>query len=100
VGLQGRPSGNTTAFGALTTGPYQLRINHLDASGAGLTLLVIAGALVAGGAWLGHAFGASVAGGLVGGFFGVVLGFVAIYARYRTLQLCEALSACSSSSGG
>lgn len=58
---------------------------RLDASGAGLTAIVIAAIFVVAGTWTGDKLDAAVAGGLVGGLIGLVAGFAAIYARYSAL---------------
>jgi uncharacterized protein YcfJ len=57
----------------------------VDATGAGLTLIVI---IVLGGAlgdYAGRHAGAAISGAILGGFAGLLAGFAAIYLRYRDL---------------
>jgi hypothetical protein len=61
------------------------RRRGVDASGAGLTLLVVIALFAAGGDYLGGRFDVSAAGALVGGFVGLLVGFAGIYWRYRDL---------------
>jgi hypothetical protein len=56
-----------------------------DASGAGLILLMIAAGFTVLGHWLGNRVGAPMPGAILLGFVGVVLGFLAIYWRFRSL---------------
>ncbi|UTI63936.1 AtpZ/AtpI family protein [Paraconexibacter antarcticus] len=56
-----------------------------DASGAGITTLVVIALCTAAGALIGEQAGLGTSGGLVGCFFGVVGGFTATYVRYRDL---------------
>jgi ferric-dicitrate binding protein FerR (iron transport regulator) len=57
----------------------------VDASGAGLTLIVIIAAFALLGAWAGGTIGIPIAGALATGFLGLLAGFAGIYWRYRDL---------------
>jgi hypothetical protein len=56
-----------------------------DASGAGLTLIVVIALFAALGDYGGRHIGAATSGAIVGGFVGLLAGFGAIYLRYREL---------------
>jgi hypothetical protein len=56
-----------------------------DASGAGLTLIVVIAAFAALGDYGGRHIGAATSGAILGGFVGLLAGFGAIYVRYREL---------------
>lgn len=56
-----------------------------DASGAGITTLVVIGLCATGGALIGSQAELATSGGILGCFFGVVAGFAATYLRYRNL---------------
>ncbi len=56
-----------------------------DASGAGLTLIVVIVLFAFGGDFAGRQLGVSTAGALTGGFLGLLAGFAGIYWRYRDL---------------
>lgn len=58
----------------------------VDATGAGMIVIVVAGAFAALGAWAGGFVGlVPVAGGLVLGFVGLLAGTSAVVWRYRSL---------------
>jgi hypothetical protein len=61
------------------------RSGVVDASGAGLIALVITAAFAALGEWLGSLIGIPIAGALILGFTGLLVGFAGIYWRYREL---------------
>jgi hypothetical protein len=65
--------------------PRPRRRRSADASGAGLTLIVVIVALTILGDLAGQQIGLHIAGALIGGFAGLILGFTAIYWRYRNL---------------
>lgn len=56
-----------------------------DASGAGITILVVIGLCTTGGAFVGNQAELAASGGILGCFIGVVAGFTATYLRYRNL---------------
>jgi hypothetical protein len=56
-----------------------------DASGAGLTLIVVIALFAALGDYGARHIGAAASGAIVGGFLGLLVGFAAIYLRYREL---------------
>lgn len=59
---------------------------RVDPTDAGLLPLVLAALFAAGGAWVADKLaGAAVSGAIVGGVFGLVLGFVAMYKKYTDL---------------
>jgi bifunctional ADP-heptose synthase (sugar kinase/adenylyltransferase) len=65
---------------------YRPRRGVQDATGAGLTIIVVGAAFAALGAWLSGKLGlAPLAGAILLGFAGVVLGFVAVFVRFRSL---------------
>lgn len=57
----------------------------VDASGAGLTLIVLVAIVAALGALVGHQVGLDISGAIVGATLGLPAGFAAIYLRYRQL---------------
>jgi hypothetical protein len=57
----------------------------VDATGAGLVVIVVIAAFAALGAWLGNLIGVPIAGALMLGFVGLLVGFAGIYWRYRDL---------------
>jgi hypothetical protein len=57
----------------------------VDATGAGLTLIVIVALCAALGDYAGRQVGAAISGAIIGGFAGLLAGFTAIYLRYRDL---------------
>jgi L-alanine-DL-glutamate epimerase-like enolase superfamily enzyme len=61
------------------------RHQRVDATGTGLTLIAIAAILAALGDLAARQIDLPIAGALVGGFLGVLLGFAGIYRRYRDL---------------
>lgn len=58
---------------------------RVDASGAGLVLLVLIAAASAAGAWLGGRFGVAISGAILGGVLGLPIAFAGVYARYTRL---------------
>jgi hypothetical protein len=58
---------------------------RVDASGAGLVLLVLIVLFSAAGAWIGGQFGAPSAGAIMGGVLGLPASFAGVYTRYRRL---------------
>jgi hypothetical protein len=61
------------------------RSERVDASGAGLVLLVLIAAASAAGAWLGGRFGVAISGAILGGVLGLPVAFAGVYARYKRL---------------
>jgi hypothetical protein len=61
------------------------RRRTVDATGAGLTLIVVIALCAVLGAYVGRQVGAATSGAIIGGFAGLLAGFAAIYARYREL---------------
>lgn len=58
----------------------------VDATGAGMTVIVVTGAFAALGAWVGSFVGlVPVAGGILLGFIGLLAGVCAVIWRYRYL---------------
>lgn len=58
---------------------------RVDASGAGLVLLVLIVLAALLGAWVGDLFGVATSGAIMGGVLGLPLGFAGVYARYKSL---------------
>jgi uncharacterized YccA/Bax inhibitor family protein len=57
----------------------------VDATGAGLTVIVVAAVVGVLGRWLGGRVGVPWAGTMTGAFVGLMLGLWAIYLRYRSV---------------
>lgn len=61
------------------------RRSRVDASGAGLTLLVLIALAALLGGWVGSRFGLATSGAIMGGVLGLPLAFAGVYARYKSL---------------
>jgi 3-oxoacyl-(acyl-carrier-protein) synthase len=61
------------------------RSGVVDASGAGLTLIVLVAIVAALGALIGHQVGLELSGAIAGTTLGLPAAFAAIYLRYRNL---------------
>lgn len=57
----------------------------VDASGAGLTFIVVVCLVAALGAWVGGRFGLALSGAILGETLGLPIAFSAIYLRYKNL---------------
>jgi hypothetical protein len=57
----------------------------VDASGAGLTFIVVVCLIAALGAWVGGRFGLALSGAIIGATLGLPIAFSAIYLRYKSL---------------
>lgn len=62
-----------------------VRSGVVDASGAGLTLIVLVAIVAALGALIGHQVGLELSGAIAGATLGLPAAFAAIYLRYRSL---------------
>ncbi|MCW2994844.1 MAG: hypothetical protein JWQ18_2339 [Conexibacter sp.] len=58
---------------------------RVDASGAGLVLIVLNAVAVMAGWWVGARFGAAVSGAIMGGVLGLPAAFTGVYIRYKSL---------------
>lgn len=56
---------------------------RVDASGAGLVLLVVIVLFAAAGAWLGDRFGVGVSGAIMGAVLGLPMAFAGVYLRFK-----------------
>jgi uncharacterized YccA/Bax inhibitor family protein len=65
--------------------PRRPRRGVVDATGAGLIVIVVTAAIAALGWWLGRLIGMRWPGALIGGYIGLLLGLTAIRWRYRSL---------------
>lgn len=58
---------------------------RVDASGAGLVLLVLILLFAAAGGWVGARFDTPIAGAIMGGVLGLPASFAGVYVRYKHL---------------
>jgi hypothetical protein len=63
--------------------PAPSRHGRVDASGAGLVLLVLIVLSAAAGGWVGARLGATAPGAIMGGVLGLPVAFAGVYLRYK-----------------
>lgn len=59
--------------------------SRVDASGAGLVLIVLVALGVAGGWWIGARFGIAISGAIMGGVLALPAAFTGVYIRYKSI---------------
>jgi hypothetical protein len=65
--------------------PRSSSLGRVDASGAGLVLLVLIILFAAAGGWIGARLGTPIAGAIMGAFLGLPASFAGVYVRYRRI---------------
>lgn len=63
--------------------PRAPTLGRVDASGAGLVLLVLIVLFAAAGGWIGARLSMPIAGAITGAFLGLPASFAGVYARYK-----------------
>jgi hypothetical protein len=63
--------------------PAPRQRDRVDASGAGLVLLVVIVLFAAAGAWLGDRFDVAISGAIMGAVLGLPMAFAGVYLRFK-----------------